>query len=131
MWGPSSGHHESRRDKRREVNWTLTKKLDTFAGSGEVKDRKVVLNPQGSSEEIRNTPNREVELGLKVGLLLHQLFLTHGSHVVPWPSQYLVCDCCLYYASANHLVLNSKTVNIDQSPFSRPSLSLVSNYLHQ
>ena len=104
------------------------KKLDTFAGSGEIKGREVVLNPQGSPEEIRN---RKVELGLKFGLLLHQLFLTHGSHVVPWPSQYLVCDCCLYYASANHLVLNSKTVNIDQSPFSRPSLSLVSNYLHQ
>ena len=38
-----------------EVSWTLTKKLDTFAGPGEIK-------------------SREVELGLKVGLLLYQLF---------------------------------------------------------
>ena len=32
----------------------------------------MVLDPQVSPEEIRS---REVELGLKVGLLLHQLFL--------------------------------------------------------
>ena len=60
--------------KRREVSWTLTKKLDTFASPGEIKTkrRKVVLDPQVSPEEIKS---REVELGLKVGLLLPQLFL--------------------------------------------------------
>ena len=58
--------------KRREVSWTLTKKFDAFAGAGEIKRRKVVLDPQVSPEEIKS---REVELGLKVGLLLPQLFL--------------------------------------------------------
>ena len=64
--------------KRREVSWTLTKKLDTFASPGEIKTkrRKVVLDPQVSPEEIRS---REVELGLKVGLLLPQLFLNSGA----------------------------------------------------
>ena len=37
--------------KRREVSWTLTKKLDTFAGPGEIKRREVVLDPQVSPEE--------------------------------------------------------------------------------
>ena len=60
--------------KRREVCWTLTKKLDTFAGRGEIKRREVVLDPQVSPEEIKS---REVELGVKVGLLLHQLFLSN------------------------------------------------------
>ena len=55
-----------------EVSWTLTKKLDTFAGPGEIKRREVVLDPHVSPEEIKS---REVELGLKVGLLLYQLFL--------------------------------------------------------
>ena len=32
--------------KRREVSWTLTKKLDTFTGPGEIKWREVVLDPQ-------------------------------------------------------------------------------------
>ena len=32
--------------KRRELSWTLTKKLDTFAGPGEIKRREVVLDPQ-------------------------------------------------------------------------------------
>ena len=31
--------------KRREVSWTLTKKLDAFAGLGEIKRREVVLDP--------------------------------------------------------------------------------------
>ena len=31
--------------KRREVSWTLSKKLDTFAGPGEIKRKKVVLGP--------------------------------------------------------------------------------------
>ena len=48
--------------KRREVSWTLTKKLDTFAGPGEIKRREVVLDPQVSPEEIKS---REVELGAK------------------------------------------------------------------
>ena len=36
--------------KRREVNWTLTKKLDSFVGPGEIKRREVVLD---SHEEVR------------------------------------------------------------------------------
>ena len=56
---------------RREVSWTLTKKLDAFAGPGEIKSREVVLDPQVSPEEIKS---REVELGLRAGLLLLQLF---------------------------------------------------------
>ena len=36
------------------------KKLDTFAGPGEIKRREVVLDPQVSPEEIMS---REVELG--------------------------------------------------------------------
>ena len=42
------------------MSWTLTKKLDTFAGPGEIKRREVVLDPQVSPEEIKS---REVELG--------------------------------------------------------------------
>ena len=34
--------------KRSEVSWTLTKKLDTFAGPGEIKRREVMLDPQWS-----------------------------------------------------------------------------------
>ena len=37
--------------KRREVSWTLTKKLDTFVGPGEIKRREVVLD---SHEEVRH-----------------------------------------------------------------------------
>ena len=47
--------------KRREVSWTLTKKVRVlFAGPGEIKRREVVLDPLESPEEIKN---REVELG--------------------------------------------------------------------
>ena len=42
------------------MSWTLTKKLDTFAGPGEIKRREGVLDPQVSTEEIMS---REVELG--------------------------------------------------------------------
>ena len=45
---------------KREVSWTLMKKLYTFAGPDEIKRREVVLDPQVSPEEIMN---REVELG--------------------------------------------------------------------
>ena len=62
--------------KRREVSWTLAKKLDAFAGPGENKWREVVLNPQVRPEEIKS---REVELGLRVGLLLLELFPTGGA----------------------------------------------------
>ena len=62
--------------KRREVSWTLTKKLDAFAGPGEIKRREVVLDPRVSPEEIKSM---EVELGLNVGLLLPQLFLNSGA----------------------------------------------------
>ena len=47
------------------------KKLDAFAGPGEIKRREVVLDPQVSPEEIKS---RKAELGLRVGLLLLQLF---------------------------------------------------------
>ena len=47
----------------------------SLAGLGEIKRREVVLDPQVSPEEIKS---REVELGLKVGLLLHQLFRPSG-----------------------------------------------------
>ena len=53
------------------MSWTL-KKLDTFAGPGEIKKREMVLGPQVSPEEIKI---RKVELGLRVGLLLRQSFL--------------------------------------------------------
>ena len=46
------------------------------AGPGEIKRREVVLDPQVSPEEIKN---REVELGLRVGLLLLQLFPNGGA----------------------------------------------------
>ena len=42
------------------MSWTLTKKLDTFVGPGEIKRRGVVLDPQESPGEIKS---REVELG--------------------------------------------------------------------
>ena len=58
-----------------EVSWILKKKLDTFAGPGEIK-REVVLDPQISPEEIMS---REVELGLRVGLLLLRLFPSGGA----------------------------------------------------
>ena len=43
---------------------------------GEMKRREVVLDPQVSLEEIKS---REVELGLRVGLLLLQLFPSGGA----------------------------------------------------
>ena len=57
-------HHQAKGIKRREVSWTLTKKLDTFAGPsemkrssvdtfagpGEIKKREVVLE---SHEEVQ------------------------------------------------------------------------------
>ena len=61
------------------MSWTLTKKLDTFEGPGDIKRREMVLDPQVSPEEIKS---REVERGLKVGLLLHQLFLNSGATVI-------------------------------------------------
>ena len=58
-----SNHHiyiypvqSPREIKRREVSWTLTKKLDTFAGPSEIKKREVVLDPQVSPEEITSFP---------------------------------------------------------------------------
>ena len=62
--------------KRRDVSWTLTKKLDVSAGPGEVKRREVVLDPQESPEEIKS---REVELGSRAGLLSLQLFPSGGA----------------------------------------------------
>ena len=62
--------------RSRGGRWTLTKKLGTFAGPGEIMRREVVLDPQVSPEEIKR---REVELGVKVGLLLLQLFPSGGA----------------------------------------------------
>ena len=62
--------------KRREVSWTFRKKLDAFAGPGEIKRREVMLDPQVSPEDIKS---REVELGLRVGLLSLQLFPNGGA----------------------------------------------------
>ena len=63
--------------KWKEVSWALTKKVDAFAGPGEIKRREVVQDPKVSPEEIRS---REVELGFfKAGLLLLQLFLNSGA----------------------------------------------------
>ena len=72
--------------KRREVRWTLTKKLDTFVGPGEIKRKEVVLDPQVSPEEIEC---REVELGLKVGLLF--------TSVVSQQRSYGHCLCQRHY----------------------------------
>ena len=58
------------------MSWTLTKKLDAFAGPGEIKRGEVELDPQVSPEEIKS---REVELGLKVGLLSLKLFPNGGA----------------------------------------------------
>ena len=55
----------------------LSRRSWTFiCGSREIKSREVVLDPQVSPEEIKN---REVELGLRVGLLLLQLFPNGGA----------------------------------------------------
>ena len=62
--------------KRREVSWTLTKKLDASAGPSEIKRREVVLDPQVSPEEIKS---REVKVGLRAGLLSLQLFPNGGA----------------------------------------------------
>ena len=58
------------------MSWTLMKKLDAFAGPGEIKRREVVLDHQVSPEEIKS---REVELGLRVRLLSLQLFPNGGA----------------------------------------------------
>ena len=41
-------------ESRREVSWTLRKKLIAFAGPGEIKRREVVLDPQVSPKEIES-----------------------------------------------------------------------------
>ena len=59
------------------MSWTSShEEVRHFAGPGEIKRREVVLDPQVSPEEIKS---REVELGLKAGLLLPQLFLNSGA----------------------------------------------------
>ena len=45
-------------------------------GPGRIKGREMVLDPQVSPEKIKS---REVELGLKAGLLLLQLFPNGGA----------------------------------------------------
>ena len=58
---------ESRRDEEEGGELDFKKKLDTFAGPGEIKRREEVLDHQVSPEEIKS---RELELGSaqKVGL---------------------------------------------------------------
>ena len=58
------------------MSWTLTKRLDASAGPGEIKRMEVMLDPQVSLEEIKS---REVELGLRAGLLSLQLFPNGGA----------------------------------------------------
>ena len=43
--------------KRREVSWTLTKKLDTFAGPGEIKSREVDLGSESWTFLLQLFPN--------------------------------------------------------------------------
>ena len=75
-----------------EVSWTLKKKSDTFAGPGEIKRREVVLDPQVSPEEIKS---REVELGLRAGLLSLQLFLNgEATDIV-----FVTLFCIAWYSS--------------------------------
>ena len=61
---------------------TLTKKLDTFSGPGEIKRREVILDPQVSPEEIRR---REVEL-------VSESWTSFAS-VVPQQQCYGHCPC--------------------------------------
>ena len=68
------------------MSWTLSKKLDSFAGPGKIKRREVVLDPQVSPAEIKS---REVELGLKVRLLLHQLFPNSGATEIVFVTLFL------------------------------------------
>ena len=70
---------------RREVSWTLMKKLNAFAGPGEIKRREVVLDPQVSPEE-----TKEVELGLRVGLLLLQLFPNSRTTDIVFVTQFCI-----------------------------------------
>ena len=65
------------------MSWNLTKKLDSFAGPGEIKrSREVVLDPQVSPEEIKS---REVELG-------SESWTSFGS-VVTQQQRYGHCSC--------------------------------------
>ena len=73
------------------MSWILTKKLDSFASPGETKRSEVVLDPRVSPEEIKS---REVELGLRVGLLLLQLFPNGGATDIVFVT--LFCDSVLH-----------------------------------
>ena len=64
------------------MSWTLTKKLDTFAGPGEIRRREVVLDPQVSPVEIKS---REMELGSES--------LTYFTSVVSQQRYYGHCLC--------------------------------------
>ena len=58
---------ESRRDQEEGGELDSHEKVRlSFAGSGDIKRREAVLDPQVSPEEIKRT---EMELGLRVGLL--------------------------------------------------------------
>ena len=63
------------------MSWTLTKKLNAFAGPGEIKTREVVLDPQQSPEEIKS---REVELGSKSWTSFASVVAQHGSATVSY-----------------------------------------------
>ena len=64
--------------KKREMSWTLTKKVGLlFAGPGDIKRREVVLDPVVCPEEIKS---REVELGSEIWTcLLLQLLLNSSA----------------------------------------------------
>ena len=72
----------SRRDQEEGGELDSHEEVGHFCGSrrdqeeGGVAGREVLLDPQVSPEEIKS---RELELGLKAGLLLPQLFLNSGA----------------------------------------------------
>ena len=84
------------------MSWTLTKKLDTLVSPGEIK-REVVLDPQVNPDEIKS---REEELGLRVGLLLHQLFLNSGATDFVFSVETAVAWYSSCYAMASGHCLN-------------------------
>ena len=56
--------------------WTLMKKLDTFAGPGEINRSEVVLDPQVSPEEIKS---RKVELSSETWTFFLQFLLNSSA----------------------------------------------------
>ena len=67
--------------KRREVSWTLTKKLDAFAGPGEMKRREVSWTLKKKLAQMRSRAGRwcRARERERVGLLLLRLFPNGGA----------------------------------------------------